>query len=125
MSISEAWRSRSTLQGHPWLAAGLSWLLPGAGHVYCRAYIRAIGFFLLLCLSETARAALLFSGYLPDDLAVGLGLLIPTLCRAGASADAFRTACRLSCADGESMQASTGRAYFCTIFAEKGESLLY
>ena len=112
MTVSEAWNTDSSQRGHPWLAAGLSWLLPGAGHLYCRAYIRAIGFLLLFFLFEATRAALLFSSYLPDGLAVVLGALIPTLCRAGASADAFRLARRLSFIDSESMRGPTWRAYF-------------
>jgi signal peptidase I len=112
MSISEAWEAAGSATGHPWLAAGLSWLLPGAGHLYCRAYVRGIGVFLLFCLSGAILGALLISSYLPDGLAVGLSFLIPKLLRAGASADAFRTARRLYSVDIESMRGPAQRAYF-------------
>ena len=112
MSVSEAWETHDPVTGHPWLAASLSWLLPGAGHLYCGAYLRGIGCFLLFCLSGAILWSLLVSGYLGDSLVVGLSFLIPKFFRAAASADAFQTVKRLHSVDSESMRGPTQRVYF-------------
>ena len=112
MSIFDPHKTLILPRGYPWLAASLSWLLPGAGHLYCGAYLRGIGCFLLFCLFGAILGSLLISGYLADGLAVGLSFLVPKFFRAAASADAFQTTRRLHSVDIESMRGPAQRAYF-------------
>jgi len=112
MNISNPHETLISPRGYPWLAASLSWLLPGAGHLYCGAYPRGIACFLLFCLCGAILGLSLISGYLPDGLVVGISFLIPKFFRVVASADAFQTTRRLHTVDIESMQEPAQRAYF-------------
>lgn len=112
MTISDPHEALISPRGYPWLAAGLSWLLPGAGHVYGGACLRGIVCFLLFGLLGTVLGLWLISGHLADSLATGISFLIPKFFRAAAAADAFRTTRRLHGVNVESMREPAQRGYF-------------
>ncbi|MDI6450123.1 signal peptidase I [Anaerobaca lacustris] len=105
-TIAVATTGQAVRNREPWLAASLSWVLPGAGHLYCRLWIAGIALVLLRIALVVGTLATLISPRIPMAVFLlvclcGFGLLI------GASTAAFRTTRKQNAGDFESLRTQT------------------